>query len=475
MHLSHAPAQEAPWPAVVGARVLLGRRAVATVRYVGPVDGQAGTWVGLEYDEPGRGKHDGSHAGRRYFSCSPGAGPAAGSLVRLPKFLEAADGGRPLADAARERYGGAGAPGSSGSADGGGEHGDQQQQQEQQQQQYLTTAGSRRVAVEVSAPAPAARRASAAGAALAVMAGERVSSVVRWPAGMRRLLYPAACCASMTPRKGKAARAQLCPTHCSILCVLQGPAAALRALLPSLAELDLSDNLVASWGFVAELAAALPSLHTLNLSANRLALPSLLEATLAAPPPAAAAAASLAGLQVLVLNGCSLSWEQAVAVGRQLPALRELHLCGNRLSSLALPPAALASSSSGSSSSGGGDAAAAALGGLSLDRGGGGGGGGDASSAAPGGSATSGPPALALTPEEALLAAAFPSLELLDLEGNELGSWGELAALRGLPRLAALLLSGNRLADVRYPGGALGGQRCRMRGARPRAAELAHA
>lgn len=162
--------QEAPWPAAVGARVLLGGRAAATVRYVGRLEGQAGTWVGVEYDETGRGKHDGSHAGRRYFACSPGAGPAAGSFVRLQKFLEAADGGRSLADAARERYAGGG------NGTGGG---DDQQGEQQQQQQYLTTAGSRRVAVEVSAPAPGARRASAAGAALAVLPGERVSSVVR--------------------------------------------------------------------------------------------------------------------------------------------------------------------------------------------------------------------------------------------------------------------------------------------------------
>jgi hypothetical protein len=65
---------------VVGARVLI-LRSRATVRYIGPVSGQEGTWVGVEYDDPQRGKHDGMHAGVRYFATL--GGPSAGSLVRL--------------------------------------------------------------------------------------------------------------------------------------------------------------------------------------------------------------------------------------------------------------------------------------------------------------------------------------------------------------------------------------------------------
>jgi tubulin-specific chaperone E len=41
----------------------------ATVRYVGEVAGQSGEWVGLEWDNESRGKHDGSTNGHRYFSC----------------------------------------------------------------------------------------------------------------------------------------------------------------------------------------------------------------------------------------------------------------------------------------------------------------------------------------------------------------------------------------------------------------------
>ena len=38
-------------------------------RYVGPVVGQTGIWVGVEWDDQTRGKHDGCHDGKRYFEC----------------------------------------------------------------------------------------------------------------------------------------------------------------------------------------------------------------------------------------------------------------------------------------------------------------------------------------------------------------------------------------------------------------------
>jgi len=84
----------------LGARVLIGPRA-ATVRYVGTVDGHAGTWVGLEWDDASHGKHGGSVGGRRYFACASGA--AAGTLVRAEKFAAAADFGVTVLDALRLR------------------------------------------------------------------------------------------------------------------------------------------------------------------------------------------------------------------------------------------------------------------------------------------------------------------------------------------------------------------------------------
>ncbi|KAF4107786.1 tubulin-specific chaperone E [Onychostoma macrolepis] len=53
-----------------------------TVRYVGPVPPTAGVWLGVEWDDPERGKHDGSHEGERYFTCRH---PTGGSFVRPKK------------------------------------------------------------------------------------------------------------------------------------------------------------------------------------------------------------------------------------------------------------------------------------------------------------------------------------------------------------------------------------------------------
>lgn len=41
-----------------------------TIRYIGPVPPAKGDWLGVEWDNPNRGKHDGVSAdGTRYFHC----------------------------------------------------------------------------------------------------------------------------------------------------------------------------------------------------------------------------------------------------------------------------------------------------------------------------------------------------------------------------------------------------------------------
>jgi len=71
----------------VGQRVTLrGSNRIGTVRFLGPLEGTAaGEWAGVDFDD-GAGKHDGSRAGVRYFSCANG--PTSGSFVR-PALLSA--------------------------------------------------------------------------------------------------------------------------------------------------------------------------------------------------------------------------------------------------------------------------------------------------------------------------------------------------------------------------------------------------
>lgn len=43
---------------------------LCTVRFVGRVEGTAGQWLGVEWDDPTRGKHAGDHKGVNYFDCT---------------------------------------------------------------------------------------------------------------------------------------------------------------------------------------------------------------------------------------------------------------------------------------------------------------------------------------------------------------------------------------------------------------------
>ncbi|KAJ3492847.1 hypothetical protein NLG97_g5110 [Lecanicillium saksenae] len=62
--------------------------ALCTVRYIGEVAGAAGSWLGVEWDDSTRGKHDGSHKGTRYFECLSKA-PTAASFVRPTRPADA--------------------------------------------------------------------------------------------------------------------------------------------------------------------------------------------------------------------------------------------------------------------------------------------------------------------------------------------------------------------------------------------------
>jgi dynactin complex subunit len=44
--------------------------ALCTVRYIGDVEGTKRDWLGVEWDDPFRGKHSGEHKGKRYFTCN---------------------------------------------------------------------------------------------------------------------------------------------------------------------------------------------------------------------------------------------------------------------------------------------------------------------------------------------------------------------------------------------------------------------
>ena len=85
---------------MIGRRLQIDR-ARATIRYIGEVAGQDGQWIGLEWDDASRGKHDGCLDGRQYFQCMQVGN--AGSFVRASKLLQVADFGQDLPAALAQR------------------------------------------------------------------------------------------------------------------------------------------------------------------------------------------------------------------------------------------------------------------------------------------------------------------------------------------------------------------------------------
>ncbi|KAF2770856.1 hypothetical protein EJ03DRAFT_56643 [Teratosphaeria nubilosa] len=73
---------------------------LCTVRYIGSVADKAGGWLGVEWDDPERGKHNGTHNGVSYFQCQS-TSPTCASFLR-PK--QPWDEERTFLEALREKY-----------------------------------------------------------------------------------------------------------------------------------------------------------------------------------------------------------------------------------------------------------------------------------------------------------------------------------------------------------------------------------
>ena len=63
---------------------LWGFHSLWSFRYVGAVDGSSGDWIGVEWDDHNRGRHDGTKDGKRYFNVKEGTN--GGSFVRAKKL-----------------------------------------------------------------------------------------------------------------------------------------------------------------------------------------------------------------------------------------------------------------------------------------------------------------------------------------------------------------------------------------------------
>ncbi|XP_069810559.1 tubulin-specific chaperone E isoform X2 [Dendropsophus ebraccatus] len=223
----------------------------ARVLYVGMVPPTPGIWLGVEWDNPLRGKHNGCHEGTRYFTCSH---PTGGSFIRPKK----ANFGVDFLTAVKKRYG---------ASDDWNESmvigkktvelvGFESVQEEQSQFNTLFDISVRECLVRES--------------------------------GQKGEIY----------------------SSC-----------------PNISTLNLSKNLLSSWGNVADIALQLEKLTTLDLSENKLSLPS----------SPSALASSFTNLTILSLNRTGVTWNEVLQCAVMWPALEELHLASNNISDLERP------------------------------------------------------------------------------------------------------------------------------------------
>lgn len=98
-------------------------RKIGTVMYVGNVEGYSGTWIGVDWDNDGSGKHDGSHNGVRYFEAKS---PKSASFNR-PHTLST---GITLLEALKVRYHGAST-------------------KEEEDEMYVLSASNKRVSIQL--------------------------------------------------------------------------------------------------------------------------------------------------------------------------------------------------------------------------------------------------------------------------------------------------------------------------------------
>ena len=326
----------------------------ASVRFIGPLHTHSASlpFVGLQWDDAGRGKHDGTHAGRVYFTAPPGSA----SFVRHERLLP----GRDFAAAVRDRY----AASASAEEGAGGE-------EKEDHRLYLSAVNEE--------GRGAVRRRRAFDVEVQFVGAAAASHRIAQQLGLRQ---------DVSLLEAQVSHA--------------GDASAISALVPCLTEVDLSHNLLVDWTEAAAIVRALPRLRELRLSHNALQpLPS--------PPPPAVSAFSC--LRTLVLNAVPSAWHCVLTLASHqlLPALAELHLAHNGLSSLSPSTASCPSASAESKDE-------------------------------------TPPP----VPSPSLNL-CFPSLTTLDLSHNLLSDWSELCRLSELPRLQQLQLSHNAISSVAYP------------------------
>ncbi|KAI1933074.1 hypothetical protein LOZ66_006602 [Ophidiomyces ophidiicola] len=250
-------------------------RALCTVRYVGEVQGTNGSWLGVEWDDPSRGKHSGEYGGVKYFQCKSKS-PTAGSFVRPGRpvdkprsFLEALH-GKYVDPNVVDPPSGHGASKAS-AAD-----------------QPIEISG--KIVEEVGFEKIRKQLAALQELKIVILDGMRIRGV-------------------LVEDQGDTLRSE----------ELQN----IKETCPKIIELDLSRNLLQDWKEVADICEQLDELRCLKLNGNRFA--SIDSETL------------LRGVSELFLEGTLLTWDEMSKLSHQVPNLSKLSLSSNQLSCISTP------------------------------------------------------------------------------------------------------------------------------------------
>ncbi|KAL4932139.1 putative tubulin-specific chaperone [Aspergillus undulatus] len=251
---------------------------LCTIRYVGKVEGTTGEWLGVEWDDPTRGKHSGQHQGVRYFTCSR-THPTAGSFVRPSR---PADKPRSFLEALREKYANDQARADAGKG------------------KEKPIKFKSKIAEEVGFDKIRRQLAELEELKIVLLDGLRVTGVLPHLNSHSQELE------SSTGREEiEKARAEI------------------ERTCPKIVELDLSVNVLTRWRDVADICEPLKRLRLLRLSGNRFGN---VEEGL-----------HLDGVEELHLDDTLLPWEQVSEAAAQFPSLTWLSASANQIATAPTP------------------------------------------------------------------------------------------------------------------------------------------
>ncbi|KAK1755181.1 hypothetical protein QBC47DRAFT_323971 [Echria macrotheca] len=262
-------------------KVFIGQRrsydgALCTVRYTGEVAGTSGSWLGVEWDDGSRGKHDGQHNGVRYFSCKSKS-PTAASFVRPTRAVDVP---QTFVSALQLKY--------------ASDHPD--------------------AAPDAARPVVPHRQIVISGKVAEEVGFDKIRRKQAQLADLKNVFLDGARVAYASPPAGSGVEEQ-----------------SIRQACPKVVELDLSRNLFHRFGTVVDICSELGALQLLRVKGNRFQ-------DIFGDEKLESAESVFRGVRELALDETLLEWDEICHIAARFLALTSLFSSANQLSSLSSIP-----------------------------------------------------------------------------------------------------------------------------------------